>query len=340
MSETRGVQATVDNDTRTDFTGYAALIGESFQSRIDLLGRLLQTRHYPSLGTYKERLLADTVRKFLPQTVSVGTGFVLFPCEDKAPPAEGRYFDSSNQSAFDVSRQCDIIVYDGLNYSPVFQDMDFVVLRPESVKAVIEVKSRAAKAEVESALESFLDFSRKWQCTQRFYRDHHQTLSPDPQLHCFCWNSGRSARSKHTGQVLRELVAGFYRERVSLDQFGALPLLYSLSVYNDWEISEIQGLSGAEGNYINQVGWYSRRGRFVRVDERGELYLDRDRTIASLLAHLQWITSQDKFNRFFAYPDEVKGAKDHDVEESGITWAWETSETDPIRRRNTDSLSD
>lgn len=328
------------SDIRTDFTGYAALIGESFQSRVDLLGRLLQTRHYPSLGTYKERLLADTIRKFLPQTVAVGTGFVLFPCEDNDPPADGRYFDKLNQSAFDVSRQCDILVYDALNYSPVFQDADFVVLRPESVKAVIEVKSKATKTEVESALNSFLDFGRKWQCTQRFYRDHHQLRSPDPQLHCFCWSSGRSSRSKDTGRSLRELVGSFYGEHVTLAEFGALPLLYSLSVYNEWEISEVQGLGGDEKHRTNQVGWYSRRGRFVRVDDRGELYLDRDRTVASLLAHLQWVTAQDRFNRFFAYPDEVKGAKEHDLEESGITWTWETPEIDPVRRRNTDELPD
>lgn len=330
----------MESEPRTDFTGYAALIGESFQSRIDLLGRLLQTRHYPSLGTYKERLLADTVRKFLPQTISVGTGFVLFPCEDNDPPAEGRYFDALNQSTFDVSRQCDILVYDGLNYSPVFQDMDFVVLRPESVKAVIEVKSKATKSEIESALEAFLDFGRKWQRTQRFYRDHHQARSPDPQLHCFCWSSGRSQRSKNTGQTLRDLVASFYSERIKLEEFGALPLLYSLSVYNEWEISEVQGLGGDEEHRTNQAGWYSRRGRFVRVDEKGQLYLDRDRTVASLLAHLQWITAQDRFNRFFAYADEVKGARDLDVEESGITWAWETSQIDPIRRRNKDVLPD
>jgi hypothetical protein len=33
-----------------DLTGYAALLGESLSSRVELLDRLLGDAHYPSLG--------------------------------------------------------------------------------------------------------------------------------------------------------------------------------------------------------------------------------------------------------------------------------------------------
>jgi hypothetical protein len=126
--------------SRTDLTGYAALFGESLSSKVDLLGRLIGDAHYPSLGRYKERLLADAIRGFLPRAVEVGTGFVLFPHADPNPPGGPDFHDPLNQSAYSISRQCDILVYDSTRYPVVFRDGDFVVIRPEAVRAVIEVK--------------------------------------------------------------------------------------------------------------------------------------------------------------------------------------------------------
>ena len=74
--------------SRVDLTGYTALFGESLASKVDLLGRLLGDSHYPSLGQYKERLLADAIRDFLPRKVEVGTGFVMFPHADTSPFGE------------------------------------------------------------------------------------------------------------------------------------------------------------------------------------------------------------------------------------------------------------
>ena len=39
-----------------------------------------------------------------------------------------------------MSSQLDIIVYDDTDYAPIFREKDVVVVRPESVRAVIEVK--------------------------------------------------------------------------------------------------------------------------------------------------------------------------------------------------------
>jgi hypothetical protein len=152
---------------RSDLTGFAALLGESLSARVGLLERLLRSAHFPSLGQYKERLLAETIRGFLPSTVRVGTGFVLFPHTDDAPPA-GDYYDPLNQSAFSISRQCDILVYDDARYPTIFRDQDFVIVRPEAVRAVIEVKGAISLPQTRQALESFDDFARKWRRTQLF----------------------------------------------------------------------------------------------------------------------------------------------------------------------------
>lgn len=324
----------MDAGNRADLTGFAALIGESFQARIDLLEKLLRSRHFPSLGNYKERLLANAIAEYLPKTASVGTGFVMFPCEAASEDRDHSYFDELNQSHFDVSRQCDILVYDSQTHPPVFQDGDFVVLRPESVKAVIEVKGNSRLRDVKSALESFLDFGRKWQNTQKFYRSHHHKSCEDPQLHLFCWSSPARKRSS-PGQHLREVVCDFYRQTVSLDEFGSFPMLDCLYVYNEWEISEIQSSKGNPA--IHQAGWCSRKGRFLRLDETKKPFLDKDRTVSSLLASLHWAVDSENFNRFFSYADEVRLGKLGEEEnflDFGITWAWETEELEPIRRRN------
>jgi hypothetical protein len=201
--------------TRSDLTGFAALLGESFASRIDLLAQVIQDAHYPSLGSYKERLLSETIRNYLPRSTEVGTGFVLFPHEDTSPPGGDAHHDPLNRSAFTVSRQCDILVFDSATYPPVFRDGDFVVLRPESVKAVIEVKGSLNHAETRSLVTAFIDFGRKWRVTQEFYRLHHQKPTQAPVLAAMAWSIAkrRDGRlemriSAHRGRHFRLIVDG------------------------------------------------------------------------------------------------------------------------------------
>jgi len=74
-------------------TGFAALLGDSFASKIDLLTQIIQERHYPSLGRYKERLLAKTISEYIPKSYEVGTGFVLFVHEATEERASTPGFD-------------------------------------------------------------------------------------------------------------------------------------------------------------------------------------------------------------------------------------------------------
>jgi uncharacterized protein DUF6602 len=106
---------------RSDLTGFSALLGESLSSRVDLLERLLRGAHYPSLGQYKERLLAETIRGFLPTSAEVGTGFVLFPHAQDDELMNSQFFDPLNQSAYSLSRQCDVLVYDVSQIPPVLE---------------------------------------------------------------------------------------------------------------------------------------------------------------------------------------------------------------------------
>jgi hypothetical protein len=304
---------------RSDLTGFAALLGESFASRIDLLGQLIQTAHYPSLGTYKERLLARTIRDYVPKSLGVGTGFVLFPHED-ANPSSGQNHDPLNKSAFTLSRQCDILVYDANSYPPVFRDEDFVVLRPEAVRAVIEVKGTLNRPETNSIIESFIDFGQKWRTTQHFYRSHHQGLTEFPVLCAIAWKIGsRKNGSPLTDATkIREQISSAYAQKVPVSDLDGFPILRHLYVYGEAEISYIYGFDQS----VMNAGWASQDGRFKRFDNDGQVYRDKDRTIASLLANLHYASERENFNRFFSYMDETNNNALLPFPHSGCTWAW------------------
>ena len=103
-----------------NYLEYQKSISHELISIKDRLRNFIDGHHWPEEGRYKEIILADILRKHLPKTVSVGTGFVM---------GEAR-----------VSTQVDIIIYRN-DYPIMFQQADFVVVSPEAVLGVIEVKS-------------------------------------------------------------------------------------------------------------------------------------------------------------------------------------------------------
>ncbi|MFM0330116.1 DUF6602 domain-containing protein [Paraburkholderia strydomiana] len=86
--------------------------------------------HGPSVGTYRENLLRNTLRKHLPARYHVATGFI-----------------------FGLRKQIDILIYDRVDYAPIFREEDLVIVPPESVRAVIEVKTTLTSENLQSSLE-------------------------------------------------------------------------------------------------------------------------------------------------------------------------------------------
>src|SRR5262245_55486950 len=130
--------AAKDRARSGDLLTYAAMIGRSFESKIDLLAPLIRGNHDASLGRYKEGLLVNCIREFIPRRFEVGNGFVLFPEPGIVRGAGGRNkLVTLNHS---ISKQLDIIVFDSSEYPVVFRDGDFVIVRPESVKAIVELE--------------------------------------------------------------------------------------------------------------------------------------------------------------------------------------------------------
>lgn len=84
--------------------------------------------HWGEDGRYKEAVIKTMIQRFLPEKYKVGTGFVVRQTADR-----GNH-ESSNQ--------IDLIIYDTA-YPILFKETDFVILTPDSVVGIIEVKANA-----------------------------------------------------------------------------------------------------------------------------------------------------------------------------------------------------
>jgi len=320
---------------KADLTTYASLLGSSLASKVDLLSSILQGAHYPSVGRYKERLRAKSIEEFIPRTFAVANGFVLFPAEYHELEDPPRGFDPRNMSQHVLSRECDILVYDSGSVPVVFRDEDFVVLRPESVKSVIEVKGAITTAQVTRTLNNFLDFGRKWRNCQLFYRSHYQDTCPRPSLHLMAWDVGtdQKGRALMNGTRLRRQIRNFYKKHLKSSELTGMPILEQAFVYNECEVIKMGWFDPDDENSRIKDGWDTRSGQFVRLDDGGKAIRDGDRTIATLLAAIHWNLGKS-FNRFFSYMAETKLDHELPYEHDGFE-CWLEDERD-IRAINTE----
>lgn len=122
-------------DTKAYFSDLSAEL-KAVQNRIrQLIGNV----HWPTDGAWKESVLRSVLRGYLPSSVSVGSGFVLTP--------DG------------PTSQIDILIYD--DSSPVFfKDGDFVIVPPNAVRAVIEVKTAMPKHKLTEVIQKLGTVSR------------------------------------------------------------------------------------------------------------------------------------------------------------------------------------
>lgn len=90
----------------------------------DRVRNFIGDHHWGEDGHYKESVLMQTLRNYLPDTVRVGTGFVI----------------SDEQ----CSTQIDIIIYLA-SVTPFFKSGDFIIIEKSGVKGIIEVKTRLNK---------------------------------------------------------------------------------------------------------------------------------------------------------------------------------------------------
>ncbi len=304
-----------------DLTQYMGMIGEEFRSKIDQLSKILGDIHELSVGEYKESILRNFIRNFIPKRFSVGTGFVVFPGKSAWTEYVGDNADLLNMTDYVTSQQIDIIVFDDFDYAPIFREQDFVVVRPESVRAVIEVKGFLKRAHVKSSLASFVKFGRAWVFYEKYYRNYimEKPKLAKPALFLMAWNvyvDKSKGKPQCDGGLLRKEIVKTYREHLTpleLDP-NTFPLLSAAYIYDDCVV-DLTGISGIEGW---KFAYSTRLGKFVRYGEDKKAVVDRDCTIASLLAMI-YVHLGVPFNPDFAHYNQSTTNSVHPHKFAGMT---------------------
>lgn len=114
-----------------DFRSFHKSIVSEMDAMKDRVRHLIQDNHWLTDGEFKETVLRSVIRRHLPDSLIIGRGFIV-----------GR-----NR----VSTQIDVLVVDG--GAPVlFREGDLLIVTPDAVRAVIEVKTRLQPQVLQDAL--------------------------------------------------------------------------------------------------------------------------------------------------------------------------------------------
>ncbi len=117
---------------------YHRSVGSELQAIKDRVRNLIGDAHWGEEGRYKEAILKNSISRFLPADISIGTGFVAIKENERVR----------------TTKQIDLILYNN-SYPILFREGDFVILTPDPVMGIIEVKTKIKKAG-ENSLERIL----------------------------------------------------------------------------------------------------------------------------------------------------------------------------------------
>jgi hypothetical protein len=93
--------------------------------------------HWAEDGRYKEAVLKNVMKRFLPERFIIGSGFVIKQTENR-----GEHL---------ASKQIDLIIYD--DASPIlFKEGDLVILTADAVRGIIEVKNNLENQNLTSVI--------------------------------------------------------------------------------------------------------------------------------------------------------------------------------------------
>lgn len=110
---------------------YQKSIALEFNATKNRIRYLIGSTHWGEDGRHKEVILMNFLKRFLPNNIKVGTGFIK---------------DGDN-----VSTQIDIIIYNP-SLPLYFKENDFIIVQPKSVLGIIEAKSNPDRNKIAEAI--------------------------------------------------------------------------------------------------------------------------------------------------------------------------------------------
>jgi hypothetical protein len=125
-------------------------------------------------------------------------------------------------------------------------------------------------------------------------------------MHVLGWQPyvGPDGKTAIGGRKARERVVLFYEEHVDPALRKILPIVDTISLYDDWIVARNSWSYGAE----IKDGYSTLQGKLVRLDAAGAPELVGDKTIAGILASVQHDVSRfgGNFNPLFSYQDQTR----------------------------------
>jgi hypothetical protein len=191
------------------------------------------------------------------------------------------------------------------------------------VRAIVEVKGFIAKPSTKECIEKFITLGRKW----KEYNDYCQRWGRNklhtPSFYLMAWDVfvDMNGRPACNGGVLRKEIIKTYHDILKSKELEerSISILKSAYIYNDCIVSFC---SYANDKGDSGDGYSTHRGKFIRYDDGGKPFLDRDSTISSLLASIH-LDLDTPFNPDFSYFDQSMTTSIFPHEYDGIT-DWHT----------------
>ncbi len=115
-----------DNSNLSNLERFYKSIALEITAIKDRVRNLIGDANWGQEGAYKESFLRNILRRVIPKSFTIGTGFVV--------KIENHQVQSSTQ--------IDILIIDN-NFPVLFNEGEFYIVSPNSVRAVIEVKTNA-----------------------------------------------------------------------------------------------------------------------------------------------------------------------------------------------------
>ncbi len=119
-----------------DYVRYHQSLADELKATQDRVRCLIADRHWLTDGEHKEAILRSVLRSRLPEFLHVGRGFV---CYQDAP-----------------STQLDVLITDK-SKPTLFREGDLVIVTPDCVEAIIEVKTKLGQAALSTALTTLAE---------------------------------------------------------------------------------------------------------------------------------------------------------------------------------------
>jgi hypothetical protein len=192
---------------------------------------LIGDAHWPTDGIWKESFLRSILRRYLPLSWTIGSGFIVTP--------KG------------TSKQIDILICD--DQAPIFfRDGDFIIATRECVRAVIEVKTKL------SSISKITQSLKKLEHNAQLL--HGRNSHHEPFVGMFCYESTTTKSDSILKQLTRKK-----RENRSLYEICSLcfgnsqfykfwhfdPNSTSKQPYDHWHAYDLKNL--APGYFIHNV---------------------------------------------------------------------------------------